>query len=140
MLSDETAMEYAVRLVLAMMRSASTEKIRPIAWWSRAKSALETAAATADDLPRMVSEMGRKLQIDSPNSETSKEICSLTSAICGDFETVRRLCESQSLYVVAIAQGQRAAIKAERERKARMPDLTEPPLSSADLTDTGDLL
>jgi len=113
-MTDEMAMECGVRLVLAMMRSASTDKIRPIDWWARAKSALETAAASAEDLPRMVSVMGRKLQIEVTNAETSREISLLDVQIgnLGAFESVRRLCEDQSLYVVAIAQHRRQAERA----------------------------
>lgn len=138
MMSDEVAMGASVRLVLAMMRSASTDKIRPIDWWTRAKSALETAAASASDLSQMVAVMGRKLQIDATSSETSKEICSLAELVGGDFEAVRRLCEEQSLYVVAIAQGQRQEQRERRATNAAKPDLRET-LTVADIDNAEDL-
>jgi|SRR5688572_1816096 len=117
--TDESRMELGIQLVLAMMRSASTDKIRPIDWWTRARSALETAAATADSFAQLVAVMGRKLQIDATAESTSKEISSLAETLTasGDFERFRHLCETQALYVVAIAQGRRAEQRAEYEAR-----------------------
>jgi len=112
-------MDDAVELVLAMMRSASTDRINPKKWWTRAKSALETAAAKASDLSEMVSEMGRKLEIEVTTQATASSICSLTARVT-DFEGFRRLCETQALYVVAIAQGEREKQR-EQMQTAEMP-------------------
>lgn len=99
-------MNRAIDLVLAMMRSASTNKIQPKRWWERARTALETAAATAGDFPEMVAVMGRKLEIDVTRNETADVIARLTPELAM-FEPFRRLCETQALYVVALAQSRR---------------------------------
>lgn len=114
MTDEDGRMELAVQLVLAMMRSASTDKIRPIDWWERARSALETGAATAETFPQLVAVMGRKLQIDATVEDSSKAICSLAETLLasGDFGKFRHLCETQALYVVAIAQARRAEQRA----------------------------
>lgn len=106
-------MRQAIRLVLAMMRSASTANIAPKRWWERARTALETGAS-AEDFPAMVSTMARKLQIDALISGSALVIDELTHEI-EDWESFRRLCESKAVYVVGMAQAQR---KAEREEEA----------------------
>lgn len=118
---DETKLvddvDYGAALVLAMMASASTERIRPVDWWTRAKSALETAAASCQDYPSLVSIMGRKLQIDATTKESSAELARIEAAVRLEFERFRRVCERQALYIVALAQDARAVARAERAAK-----------------------
>jgi hypothetical protein len=89
------------------MRSASTDRIRPKDWWNRAHSALYAAAAMADSFGSMVSIMGRKLQIDAYTARSATGIRELDAEL-EDFESFRRVCESDALYIVADAQVMRA--------------------------------
>lgn len=106
-------MDLPVRLVLAVMRSASTEKIRPVDWWTRAQSALHSAAAMSQSYGHMVSVMGHKLQISTFNQHSAVEISTIGAAI-EDFEAFRFECERDALYIVAEAQARR---QIERELK-----------------------
>lgn len=105
-MTPDEQMRQAINLVRAMMGSASTDKIRRIEWWSRAKSALETAAMSSDSFGSLVSTMGRKLQIDVTTISTGEQIATVGLAVASDFETWRRFCATEALYVVAIAQAE----------------------------------
>src|SRR5690606_17849209 len=98
---QEQHLKNAATLVRAMMASASSEKIRRIEWWQRAKSALETAAMSADSFSSMVSAMARKLQIDVTTTTTGLDVANLALAVEPDFESFRRFCEREAIYVVA---------------------------------------
>lgn len=111
---QEQHLRNAATLVRAMMASASGEKIRRIEWWQRAKSALETAAMSADSFPSMVSAMARKLQIDVTTTTTGLDVANLALAVEPDFESFRRFCEREAIYVVAIVQAEN---KASRDAK-----------------------
>lgn len=108
-LSDEAMTDLAVRLVLTLMASASTDKIRALDWWSRAKSALVTAAAAAESWGHMVSKMAEKLQIDVLRLASSRSISSIGRALKRSDEWVRfrTLCERDAVYIVAMAQVER---------------------------------
>ena len=112
-LSDMQIEELAIRFVLAMMRSASTDKIRPVDWWGRARAALEASAASADNLREMVSRFAKKCQIDTLTASSANSISSVDHDL-GDregFVAFRRLCERDAVFVVAMAQTQRALEK-----------------------------
>ena len=113
----EEQMQQAVRLVVAMMGSASTEKIRPVDWWVRARTALETGAASADSFSEMISVMGMKLQIEAANNRTAQVLSDLSSELdsADAFDVFRRLCERQALYVVAMAQAEREKTRGARK-------------------------
>ena len=109
--------DLAVELVLAIMRSASTEVIKPIDWWNRAQSAIHSAAAMAESYPHMVSIMCRKLQIDSLCAASSVRLVKLGRRLDGlEFEDFRTLCERDSIYMVADAQVTRALEREDKER------------------------
>lgn len=116
-MTPDEHLRTAVDLVRTMMDSASSEQIRRIEWWSRAKTALETAAQSSDSFASMVSVMGRKLQIDVTTVATGQEVASLARVVGGDFEAFRRYCEREALFVVAIAQSESQERRAEREKK-----------------------
>jgi hypothetical protein len=109
----EQHLNNAVKLVRTMMASASSDRIRRVDWWARAKSALETAAMSSDNFSSMISSMARKLQIDVTSTQTGEEVADLALAVENDFESFRRFCEREAVYVVAIAQ---AEAKARREK------------------------
>lgn len=118
--SDTRLQELAVNLVLGVLRSASTEKIRPMDWWSRAQSALHSGAAMAQGFGQMVSVMGRKLQIDTLNQHSANAVSSIASEL-GDeetFESFRYICERDALYIIAEAQALRAIQREEYESRS----------------------
>jgi hypothetical protein len=110
--------DLAVELVLAIMRSASTEKIRPMDWWVRAQSAMHSAAAMAQGYGQMVSIMGRKLQIATYTQNSAIVISSIGRELKNEegFELFRDMCESDTLYIVAEAQARRMIEREEREQ------------------------
>jgi hypothetical protein len=120
-LDDMDLQALAVSLVLGVMRSASTEKIRPMDWWIRAQSALKSAASMAGSFGQLTSIMGRKLQIPTFNGISSRLISSIGEQVADpdDFESFRCLCERDALYIVAEAQARR---QIERELKENHDD------------------
>lgn len=115
LMTDEGLTERAVRFLLTMLASASTEKIDPRDWWDRARSALETGA-TSDDWPRMVSRIGKKLQIDSLTEASSVSVSEIGADLADtySFRRFRAICKRDALYITAMAQARRA----EQKRKA----------------------
>lgn len=107
-MDQDGKLRLAVNLVRTMMSCASSDHIRRIEWWSRAKSALETAARSADSFGSMVSVMARKLQIDVTTKAAGEDVARFAVVASDDFEAFRRFCASESLYVVAIAQAESA--------------------------------
>ena len=113
-MTDDDLAGLAVDLVLALMASASTDQIRPVDWWPRARAALETAAAASSGLRRMVSVMGRKLQIDGAMGERSAiSVARMAETLAPPdiFARFRSLCQRDALFIVAAAQTRRAEQK-----------------------------
>jgi len=111
-LSDDDLTDIAEALVLAVMRSASTDTIRAIDWWPRARSALQVAAAQAESWPHMISKMGQKLQIEAFQAMSSKTIAQIR--VPNDaFPRFREICQRDSLFIVAMAQATRDRQKEE---------------------------
>lgn len=106
---DDQLTEYAVDLLLAMMRSASTDKIDPRKWWTRAQSALKTGAEIAESWQHLISKMGDKLQIDVTQVVTAKEIYSIGRKLVDQkkWERFQTLCVRDALYITAMAQVKR---------------------------------
>ena len=115
------------RLVMAMRRAVSeADQIAPLDRWTRLRSALETAAAAAQDWPQMVSEMARKLQIHTLPPAAASLVCSMAGEVAADWQPFREACEREALYVIALAQVEAdadrqrfAARDAERKTRAR---------------------
>lgn len=118
-MTDDDLLRIAVDLIHTMMASASSENIRRIEWWSRARTALETAAQSSDSFASMVSVMGRKLQIDVTTKASGIEVARLAVVVGSEFEAFRRFCDRQALYVAAIAQSESDARKTRREAEAK---------------------
>lgn len=117
-MDQEQRLRFAIELVRTMMSSASSDNIRRIEWWSRAKTALETAALRADSFGSMVSVMARKLQIDVTTIVTGERIAALSGSVGhpDEFAPFAAFCAKESIYIVAIAQAEAAGRRAERER------------------------
>lgn len=116
-MTDDQKLRTAIDLVRALMRSTDSRKIRRIEYWSRAKSALETAAMSADSFSSLVSKMGHKLQIDCTTKTSGEIVGELAVAVGADFEAFRRYCAAESLYIIAICQAESKARAAEWEQK-----------------------
>lgn len=105
---EESITDLAVNFVVGMMRSASTEIIRPLDWWPRAKAALVVAASTAETYPAMVSRFLEKVQVSAATEPTCHVIDETRIAIDAfgetGFERFRFLCERDALYIVAMSQ------------------------------------
>ncbi len=116
-MDHDSMMRTGVALVQTMMRSASIEKIRPIDWWTRARTALEGAARSSDHFSAMASAMARKLQIDVARTDTATDLAFLADEVAGSFPAFRRFVEREALYIVAMAQADSKARKEERAAK-----------------------
>lgn len=114
-MDQEQHLRCAVDLVKAMGRSMSTEKVRRLEWWSRQKSALETAATSADSFGSLVSMMADKLQIDVTTVATAQKLAELAKRVDDPPEFIR-YCERQSIYIIAIAQAESQDRRAAREQ------------------------
>jgi hypothetical protein len=103
---DETVTALAVDLVLAMMRSASTDRIPPLKWWTRARTALEVGASS-ESYQAMVCRMGKSLDIEGALEASSAVMVSAVKERI-DSENLwarfRHLCRRDALYIVAFAQ------------------------------------
>lgn len=113
MLTDEEKLRIAIDLLRAMLSSTSPERVRRIDWWTRARSALETAASVADSYGSLVSKMGERLQIDALTPNTSAQVADLAPRVEADFEAFRAFLEREALYVVAIARAESKRRRAE---------------------------
>lgn len=121
-LTEEQHLKNAALLVRAMMSSASSEKIRRIEWWERAKSAIETAAMSSDSFPSLVSTMARKLQIDCTTIATASDIVLLGEVVAHNFEAFRRFCERHAVYIVALVQAEKKAARDAKQQTADESD------------------
>lgn len=114
----------AIRLVRALMRSASPQVIPPIQWWSRAKSALATAASQCRVRGRysvMISKMAASLQIESLRPRSALAVTEVEREIAADeIYDFAETCERDAVYIVA-----KAAIENKEEREAWLREEAE---------------
>jgi hypothetical protein len=103
LLAPDRLRQMATDLVLAMMASATTEKIRPVDWWPRAKTALVAACSRAENWSQLISTMARKLQIETLRGDSTKAL-SLCEPHADDYQAFVRLCRREAVYIVAQAQ------------------------------------
>lgn len=127
-MTHDEMLRAGVTLVRAMMRSASTDKIRPIEWWTRAQTALVAAAESSSTFSALVSRMGKALQIERLSTESSGDVVWLADDVAADFDAFVRFCSEEALYIVALAQAER---KQEREASPRWRDRSDGPPKSA---------
>ena len=115
-LSDAALSTLATQFVLAMMASASTQKIRPMDWWERAKSALVTSAAASENRRDLVTRFAKRVQIQTLTAASVDRLNCLSSlddpAV---FQRFVRVVSREAVFIVAMAQEKRAD---EREEKA----------------------
>lgn len=117
-LSEEELTILARDYVLAMMRSASTDKVPPREWWEQAKAALEIGAEEPT-LEGMTASIARRLQIESLTKHTASWISSHEQEIRAHFPRFRSQCKRVAVYIVGMARIERDAQRnAVREEKA----------------------
>lgn len=116
-MTDQDHVDAAVMLMVAVMRSASTDKIRPLDWWARARSAMEVAASQAQSFSHFVSRMAQKLQIEAYRLESAKEIYSLGQLLkdADAFKAFSHICRRDALYITAFAQIENTKRREERK-------------------------
>jgi hypothetical protein len=104
---DPDLMQLAVRFLDTMMSSADVETIGRTAWWGRARTALETGAATGTRFSEVVSTTARKLEITGAlSASTSAEIVRLALDLDDPavFAAWRELAQSDAIYVLAFVR------------------------------------
>jgi hypothetical protein len=107
-MDDWTISEVAAELLLSVLRSASTEKIQPVKWWTTAKTALETAAGTSRSWPEFVSRLAKKLQVDALSGDSSRSACDIGLRVGIDgFARFRRVAKRDAIMITALAQAMR---------------------------------
>lgn len=110
----QTLIGLAVRFLDAMLSSADVDTIGRTAWWDRARSALETGAATGTAFSEVVSACARRLQITGAlPARASEEITRLSRELADPavFAAWRELAQSDAVYITALTRVQRAARK-----------------------------
>lgn len=119
-LSREELHDEAVRLLLGVLRSASTDDIAPKDWWRRAQVALEWGASTATSFHEMTAKMAESLEIEAPTKWTSQDLKSVYSMVRehDQFHEFRRICEQQAFAITSDAQVVREMEREEYEEQS----------------------
>ena len=113
-MSEQELMLRARDLVLALMSNASTDKISPMDWWPRAKSALVAGAARGRSWGQVVNVMCNKLQIETLRNDTASSVCSM-SLDGSHLRDFKRVVMDLGTYIVAEAQAERDRQRKEKE-------------------------
>lgn len=122
-LDEETVTAIAVQLTLAILSCVPRGTIDPKRWWTRAKSALLTAAERSYSWPEMVSGMCDSLQVPVTHKRAASCLSLISRAVNEDesaFEQFRRFCEQNAVFVIAMAQEERARQKEEKKLSHKM--------------------
>lgn len=106
----ESGLELAARVMLLLAGDAPPGSIKPLDYWSRVRSACESAASEADDYPGLLCAAGKRLGIEVLRKETGAALLALAPT---DFEPLRSALVDRTLYVVVLAQSLRAAAREE---------------------------
>lgn len=128
-LSDDDLHDCGVRMLLAILRSASTDDIAPRDWWRRAQAALQAGAGMSASFRQMASKMSSKLEIQAPTKRTAQELSSISSELAehAQFERFRSLCERDAFMVAADAQVVREIERDKyKQRKAADVEFADP--------------
>lgn len=111
MKTDDEIRTLAIQMIQAVMRSVPPGAIRATDWWSRARAAMETGAGRAEDWPRFVAVMARKLGIDTYLSVTAHTLNEIGGQLTAEeFARLRVICGPQeAVYICAEAQVEKKA-------------------------------
>jgi len=113
-LSDSELILLCRDFLLAMMRSASTERIPPREWWEQAKAAIEIGAEE-ETFEEMAAAVARRLYIESFTKAPANWISSHEAIIRSHWPAFRRLCRRSAVYIAGIARVAREEQKRMRE-------------------------
>lgn len=122
----EDLTDTTVRLMNALLDSASTDVIGVSNWWARAKTALETAAAGAENAAHAVTIASRKLQIDTLTKDATATITEVGPIIDAHFSEWTAIVARESVYIVALTRVSRDERRAKRKQETlTIADITE---------------
>jgi hypothetical protein len=110
----------AERFLDALLSSANVDRIGVTRWWDRAKTALETGAATSTSWRQCVAKAARKLQIDMLNEQASATVVELSTQLDDPavFARFRTLCTRDALTIAAHVRDRRLSRQNTREESA----------------------
>lgn len=131
--SETDLADAAVEFINAVLDSVDTSVIKPMDFWERAKTALETGAASSTTWPGCASKTAKKLQISTLTKTSGDTITRIgqTLADPAAFAAWRRLVVRDAIYLVAMARAARDTRRAEREA-VRNPRPTQTALIGAE--------
>lgn len=101
----------AERFLDALLDSADVNRIGVARWWERAKTALETAAASSTTFRQAAAKAGRKMEVDTFTAGSSAAIAELATVLDSPdvFARWRTLATRDALVITAMVRDQRAA-------------------------------
>lgn len=117
--TDDDLQALAEQFVDALLSSADVGTIGATHWWDRAKTALETGAASSTTWPQCVSRAARKLQIETLSGDSAKTIATMGTILTDPAAYTRwaRLAARDAIYTVAIVRAQRDTCRTARKPK-----------------------
>lgn len=120
-LSDLDLYTMAVDFLDALLTVVHKEETIPYtSRYDRARTALETAAASADSWPQCASRAARKLQVDTPDEWLSQAVVRIGKHL-GDRSVYRRwarLAERDALYITAVTRERRTTRRSDKHVKS----------------------
>lgn len=116
-LSEQDLTVLAEDFLDALLSAADLKVIGKNNWWDRAKSALETAAASSATWPACVARACKKLQISTPDTRLSAEVDKLAKILGDERVYLRwaRLAARDAVYVTAMVRARRDQRHADRK-------------------------
>lgn len=108
---DTALYELAEEFLAAMLDSASVQQIGVARWWERAKTALETSAASSTTFRQCVARAGKKLEIETLRETSATTIAALAAQLDdpATFARWRTLATRDALTITAMVRADRAA-------------------------------
>lgn len=115
--TDRELYEAAEQLLDALLSSASVDKIGRTRWWDRAKTALETGAASSTNFYQAAAKTAAKLQIDTLNEHAAGTVVQLKDMLHdpATFARWRTLCMRDALVIAANVRIHRVHRRTEQE-------------------------
>jgi hypothetical protein len=100
---------HAEQFLHALLDSASVQQIGVARWWERAKTALETAAASSTSWRQCVARAGQKLQVNTFTASASATVATLAEVLDDEtaFARWRTLATRDALTITAMVRHQR---------------------------------
>jgi hypothetical protein len=108
---DPVLYKLAEQFLAALLDSADVKQVGVARWWERAKTALETAAASSTSFRQCVARAGKKMEIDTMRESSSTTIAQLAAQLDAPatFARWRTLATRDALTITAMVRAERAA-------------------------------